>query len=56
MDEDFDWLAEGDGALDGALWWRKAVSAVPPAWFRGGEGGGGGAVGQEEAHLDLTGL
>lgn len=59
-DVDFDRLAKWNGPFNGRLWWWEAFNAVAPSQFerggRRGERGWGGAVGQQETHLDLRRL
>lgn len=55
-DEDFDGFAEVDCALDAALAGGQAVHTLVPRRFRDRLFTAAGAVGQEQAHLNLTGL
>lgn len=53
-DINFDRLAEGNRSFDGGLCWWEAVDAVAPSWLNAWRGRGWrGAVGQQEAHLNL---
>lgn len=54
-DEDFNGFAERNGPLHGGLRRREAVHAVAPSQL-GGRRRGGGAVGQQEAHLHVRRL
>lgn len=56
-DVDFDGFAKRNSSLYRSLGRWEAVDAVtPPQLGRGGEGGRGGAVGQQETHFNLRRL
>lgn len=52
-DVNFNGFAERNGSLHGGLRGRRPVEAVAPSRHTFGGRGGGGAVGQQEAHFNL---